>query len=600
MRQNSLASKDISILTDLGAEITGIISPVSVCMAVTVLLVRLLNPDGSASPSSTMVIASIAYSEQDGDSIAEKLSGSLLNAVVFVGIVTCVTFLLVLLFKYRCYKFIYCYLGLGVFNVFFALTGALAIQLLQLADIHMDALSFCFLLFNFSVVGTTGLLFVPLPLLLKQCYLVWTGIITAYMFTRIPEWTTWMLLGAMALYDIVAVLVPRGPLRLLVEMMVERQEDIPGALIYEARPTGRPYQPGRWTDRSVTTAPPPEAADAAADAAPGATTGDLESHPGVMVLAHAPLLGVGGGRVGGSRGPLPVTVQSLEVHRTGSGTGRAPGRMPGGQETDRSPVPCSLPPEGPHPGSVGSSDRGSQEGSPCHTRPTPEQHPLITSSRRRQAPSSTLPNSTLLHRTIKTSPASSSSHRTTDPRQQQHSQGLDVNDTQQQRQQQQLPLLSEATSLLQPGVESSSSQRPSRAQTLQESGGELGGGPGYVRLAVNDEIGADGADGGGGREGVEGGDDDGMLPDAIKLGLGDFIFYSLLVGRAAMYDVMTVFAAYLAIMAGLGLTLVCLAVFQKALPALPFSVALGVMFYFLCRLVLEPFLVPLATHYTYF
>lgn len=60
------------------------------------------------------------------------------------------------------------------------------------------------------------------------------------------------------------------------------------------------------------------------------------------------------------------------------------------------------------------------------------------------------------------------------------------------------------------------------------------------------------------------------------------------------------FAAYLAIMAGLGLTLVCLAVFQKALPALPFSVALGVMFYFLCRLVLEPFLVPLATHYTYF
>jgi presenilin 1 len=78
---------------------------------------------------------------------------------------------------------------------------------------------------------------------------------------------------------------------------------------------------------------------------------------------------------------------------------------------------------------------------------------------------------------------------------------------------------------------------------------------------------------------------------AIKLGLGDFIFYSVLVGRAAMYDFMTVYACYLAIIAGLGITLMLLAFYQKALPALPVSVALGVLFYFLTRLLLEVFVV---------
>ena len=89
------------------------------------------------------------------------------------------------------------------------------------------------------------------------------------------------------------------------------------------------------------------------------------------------------------------------------------------------------------------------------------------------------------------------------------------------------------------------------------------------------------------------------VPDGIKLGMGDFIFYSVLVGRAAMYDMLAAFAAYLGIVAGLGATMLLLALARKALPALPISIALGTACYFLARGVLEPFVLPLSVHLLY-
>jgi presenilin 1 len=47
-------------------------------------------------------------------------------------------------------------MGFAMFNVFFFLTGALILQLLRLSGVHMDLVSFCFLLFNFSVRPAAG------------------------------------------------------------------------------------------------------------------------------------------------------------------------------------------------------------------------------------------------------------------------------------------------------------------------------------------------------------------------------------------------------------------------------------------------------------
>ena len=60
----------------------------------------------------------------------------------------------------------------------------------------------------------------------------------------------------------------------------------------------------------------------------------------------------------------------------------------------------------------------------------------------------------------------------------------------------------------------------------------------------------------------------------IKLGLGDFVFYSLLVGRACLSSITAFAACAIAVLAGLCATLALLPVLERVLPALPISVRL--------------------------
>ncbi|KAG0497017.1 hypothetical protein HPP92_001708 [Vanilla planifolia] len=202
---------DRSILDSLGLEIVGVMSPVSICMLLVVLLVSGLSPPSSTLDSSSptpVTAATLVYLESPSDSTAQKLAGALLNAAVFVALVTVVTFLIVVLYYYNCTGFLKGYMRFSAFFVLTSMGGSILLSLLRRFSIPLDAPSAILLLLNFSVVGVLSLFSPAVPILIRQSYMVVLAIIVAAWFTKLPEWTTWTLLLALAAYDLVAVLCP--------------------------------------------------------------------------------------------------------------------------------------------------------------------------------------------------------------------------------------------------------------------------------------------------------------------------------------------------------------------------------------------------------
>jgi presenilin 1 len=256
----------------------------------------------------------------------------------------------------------------------------------------------------------------------------------------------------------------------LVELAIERDQELP-ALVYEARPTGgRPYRRG-WGGRR---GGGPGDTDPDVSSAAARLSGRGEAEEGGSPSNRVALLGGNGAR--SSDGASPRTGTPLSAASRGgggSGDGRAAWMAMGGGgggAGEGLELTVASPRQERAQGSVANASRSSTRVAACAEESQQQQE---------QEPP---------------------------PQQQQ----------QQQRQQHRSSGTGAPTSA--GGASSSAAAEP--GGSVQGSG--RGGPEGGAVVEVEDED-----------------DDESPLPDAIKLGLGDFIFYSMLVGRAAMYDMMT-------------------------------------------------------------
>jgi len=212
-------------------QIVQLIIPVTICMAVVVIfeLSVALN-----APQNNVYFIYTPLREDQATSGGQTFLFALVNALIVVAIVVVMTIVLVLLFKYRCYRAIQVWLLVASGSLLFIFSSLYFIEILMVHNLAIDWFSFAFGMWNFGVMGLIVIHWKG-PLRLQQAYLILVSALVATRFLKyLPDWTTWLLLVAISIYDLLAVLCPKGPLRVLVETAQERNEPIFPALIYSS------------------------------------------------------------------------------------------------------------------------------------------------------------------------------------------------------------------------------------------------------------------------------------------------------------------------------------------------------------------------------
>nr|BAE19681.1 presenilin [Ephydatia fluviatilis] len=222
---------DEEILKFGATQVIMLMVPVLICMVLVVateITVSLLQP-----PSGTYLVYTPLREESAGSGGVTFLF-ALVNALIVIGLVVVMTVVLVLLFKFECYRAIQGWLLLSSASLLFVFCSLFFVNILYVHNLLMDWFTFALIVWNFGVVGLLVIHWKG-PLRLQQAYLIMVCAVAASVLLKyLPNWTTWVLLALISVYDLIAVMCPKGPLRILVNLAKERNMDIFPSLIYSS------------------------------------------------------------------------------------------------------------------------------------------------------------------------------------------------------------------------------------------------------------------------------------------------------------------------------------------------------------------------------
>ncbi|CAK9302142.1 unnamed protein product [Gordionus sp. m RMFG-2023] len=172
------------------------------------------------------------FHEKTND-IGTKVWQSVANSAIFISVIIAVTCLFVFLYKYRCMKIITGWLLFASVILMFVYFGIHLEQIFSTLNLPLDYVTASLVIFNYAILGLLVVHWKG-PLRLHQAYLIINSSLFALTLIKyLPDWTTWVLLAFLSIWDMVAVLCPKGPLRALVETAQERNDYFP-SIIYSS------------------------------------------------------------------------------------------------------------------------------------------------------------------------------------------------------------------------------------------------------------------------------------------------------------------------------------------------------------------------------